>query len=199
MLYGYARVSTQEQNLELQIEALKAGGVPERNIKQEKISGAVRYRERPVLSRLLRRLQSGDTLMVWKLDRLGRSAVDLLNLNETLKKKQVCLRSITENLDTDIPGGVMAFTVVAAVAEMERAYARERVKAGMSAAQAKGKPCGRREKLSKRQETWLVKAYQRGVSIPELSVKYNVAKATIRRYLTKNGICLPGRKNGDNT
>ena len=187
MFLGYARVSTQDQNLALQIEALKAVGVDKKRIKQEVMSGTVSYKDRPVLKKLLTCLKPGDTLVIWKLDRLGRSLIDLMRISEMLQKRKVHLRSLTENLDTSTPGGMLVFTLIAAVAEMERSYCQERVRAGLAAARKEGRVGGRRFLLTPQKAKNLVTAYKNGVSVTELAKKYSIAETTVRNYLSRAG------------
>ena len=187
MLFGYARVSTQDQNMALQLEALKAAGVDKKHIRQETISGTVSHKDRPVLKKLLARLKPGDILVIWKLDRLGRSVIDLMRISEMFRQRKVHLRSITENLDTSTPGGMLVFTVIAAVAEMERAYCRERVVAGIATAREEGRIGGRRFLLTPQKAGNLVKAYRNGESVRELAKKYSVAETTVRNYLARAG------------
>ena len=110
MLFGYARVSTQDQNMALQLEALKAAGVDKKHIRQETLSGTVSHKDRPVLKKLLARLKPCDILVIWKLNRLGRSVIDLMRISEMFRQRKVHLRSITENLDTSTPGGMLVFS-----------------------------------------------------------------------------------------
>lgn len=141
MKIGYARVSTAEQNLDLQIAAFQAAGVDE--YVGETISGA--KFDRPELSRLLKyRLRAGDTLVVWRLDRLGRSLADLIALIRDLDAKGVGFQSVTESIDTTTPGGKLVFHIFGALAEFERDLIRERTKAGLVAARARGRKGGRR-------------------------------------------------------
>lgn len=187
MLFGYARVSTQDQNMALQLEALEAAGVERKRIKQETISGTISHKDRPVLKKLLAHLKPGDILVIWKLDRLGRSVIDLMRISEMFRQRKVHLRSITENLDTSTPGGMLVFTVIAAVAEMERAYCRERVVAGIASAREEGRIGGRRFLLTPQKAGNLVKAYRNGESVRELAKKYSVAETTVRNYLARAG------------
>lgn len=144
MNVGYARVSTQDQKPELQLDALKAAGCEE--IFEEKASGA--QRERPQLAAALKYTRKGDTLVVWKLDRLARSLKQLIETVEMLEKKGVGFRSLTENIDTTTSGGRLVFHIFGALAEFERAIIKERTKAGLDAARARGRVGGRPRALS---------------------------------------------------
>ncbi len=145
MRIGYARVSTEEQNLDLQRAALSAAGC-ERICEDHGVSGgAVR---RPGLSEALDALGDGDVLVVWKLDRLGRSLPHLVGLLDELGKRGVGFASITESIDTTTAGGRLVFHMMAALAEFERSVIVERTKAGMSAARRRGKQLGRPVKLT---------------------------------------------------
>ncbi|HEY5866448.1 MAG TPA: recombinase family protein [Candidatus Tectomicrobia bacterium] len=132
MSVGYARVSTQEQDLALQLDALQAAGCA--RIYTEKASGA--QRDRPQLHAALDYMRPDDTLAVWKLDRLARSLWQLLDTVEALHSRQMGLRSLTEAIDTSTPGGTLVFHLFGALAEFERAMIRERTRAGLTAARA---------------------------------------------------------------
>src|SRR5215218_3798976 len=135
MLVGYARVSTQEQDLALQLDALRTAGCE--RIFEEKASGA--QRERPELQAALACMRPGDTLVVWKLDRLARSLQQLLETVEAMGLQGIGLRSLTEAIDTTSPGGRLVFHLFAALAEFERGIIRERTLAGLQAARAGGR------------------------------------------------------------
>ena len=139
MLIGYARVSTLDQKPALQIDALKSAGCE--RIFTEKASGA--QRERPELKAALEYLRSGDTLVVWKLDRLARSMRQLIETVEDLHSRGIELHSLTESIDTATPGGRLVFHIFGALAEFERAVIRERTSAGLQAARERGKKGGR--------------------------------------------------------
>lgn len=144
MIVGYARVSTQDQSLDLQNDALRAAGCEE--IFSEKITG--KQRERPELLNCLRMLRKGDVLVVWKLDRLARSLKDLVELVTELEAKQVGFRSITEAIDTTTAGGKLVFHIFGALAEFEHNLIRERTLAGLAAARARGRKGGRKPSMS---------------------------------------------------
>lgn len=144
MNVGYARVSTQDQKPELQLDALRAVGCTK--IYEEKASGAAR--DRPMLSAAIDYMREGDTLVVWKLDRLARSLKQLIETVETLEEKGVGFRSLTESIDTTSSGGRLIFHIFGALAEFERAIIKERTKAGLDAARARGRIGGRPRALS---------------------------------------------------
>jgi len=138
-LIGYARVSTDEQTTALQLDALRAAGCVA--IHEESDSGA--SRSRPGLSRAIEDLRAGDTLIVWRLDRLGRSLRDLLDISELLRERDVALRSLIDHIDTDTAAGRVLYAVLGAVAQFERDVLRERTVAGMRAAKKRGEQIGR--------------------------------------------------------
>ena len=139
MLIGYARVSTQDQNPELQHDALMEAGCEK--VFTEKASGA--QRDRPELQAALDYMRPGDALVVWKLDRLARSLKQLIETIERLEEKQIGFRSLTEAIDTTTSGGRLIFPLFGALAEFERSIIRERTKAGLAAARARGRFGGR--------------------------------------------------------
>lgn len=139
MILGYARVSTKDQNLNLQIEALKKAGCEK--IYQEKISGATK--DRPELTNLIEHLREGDVVMVWKLDRLGRSIKNIIDLVLELNQKKVIIKGLTDGVDTSTPNGRLFLNVMASLAEYERELIRERTNAGLSSARARGRVGGR--------------------------------------------------------
>ncbi len=144
MLVGYARVSTVDQNLDLQLSALKEVGCEK--LYQDQISGT--KANRPGLSMALEVLRKNDTLVVWKLDRLGRTVKGLIDLVNQLHQKEIHFKSITDNVDTSTPAGRFFFHVMASLAQMERELMAERTKAGLAAAKAKGRIGGRKRKMT---------------------------------------------------
>ena len=139
MLVGYARVSTREQDLSLQIDALKQAGCG--RIFRDKASGA--KSERPGLSAALSYVREGDTLLVWRLDRLGRSLRHLIENVTALEERSIGFRSLQESIDTTTSGGRLVFHVFGALAEFERSLIRERTRAGLESARARGRKGGR--------------------------------------------------------
>ena len=146
-MYGYARVSTADQDPRLQTDALAKAGVQTNNRNRfyidHGVSGSIPARERPQLSALLDRMEAGDKVIVWKLDRLGRNTLDVLSVLEELAAKEVQFESLTEKLDTSGPMGRAMVTILAAFAQLERDLIRERTAAGLATARAKGKLGGR--------------------------------------------------------
>src|ERR687885_208537 len=146
MNIGYARVSTDEQNLDSQIDALVKAGCERRHIFTDKVSGT--KDQRPGLENAFSHLRSGDTLVVWRLDRLGRSLRHLIDTVTNLQDKGIEFKSITESIDTTTSGGKLVFHIFGALAEFEREIIRERTRAGLSAARARGKEGGRPKVLT---------------------------------------------------
>jgi len=144
MLIGYARVSTQDQHPELQLDALKTAGCEQ--IFHEMMTG--KLADRPELDACLRTLRQGDTLVVWKLDRLGRSLKNLVEIIHGLEQRGVAFRSLTESIDTANASGKLIFHIFGALAEFEHSLILERTMAGLSAARARGRLGGRKTKLS---------------------------------------------------
>ncbi len=184
MRIGYARVSTVDQNLELQIDALKSAGCE--MIFTEKISGKSKD-NRPELTNMFSKLRSGDTVIVWKLDRLGRSLANLINLVEELNKLGVHFMSLNDNIDTQTATGRFTFNVFASLAEFEREIIEERTKAGLIAARARGRLGGRPKGLSKSamHKAKAVKAlYEKGEqTVEEIALSLDLSRATCYRYL----------------
>jgi DNA invertase Pin-like site-specific DNA recombinase len=147
MLIGYARVSTDDQNLDLQRDALEKAGCEQ--IFTDRVSGT--KDNRPGLSDALSHLRSSDTLVVWRLDRLGRSLTHLIATVTALQERGVGFKSLTESIDTTTSGGRLVFNIFASLAEFEREIIRERTKAGLQAARARGRQGGRPKKLTKKQ------------------------------------------------
>lgn len=181
LLLGYARVSKgDDQNNTMQIKVLKVAGC--RRLFEETASGG-RW-DRPELQRLLDQLREGDTLVVWKLDRLSRSLKDMLHIMERIGNAGAGFRSITENIDTTTPAGRMMMQMVGAFAEFERAMIRERTSAGLAAARAEGRIGGRRKKLDavKRREIAesVISGRKSGADMARL---YGVSQPTVSRIV----------------
>jgi DNA invertase Pin-like site-specific DNA recombinase len=179
-LIGYARVSTTEQNPTLQLDALQAAGCE--RVFTEEASGAVA--ERPELVRALDHLRPGDTLVVWKLDRLGRSLRHLIDTVRELEDRGVGFRSLQEQVDTTTPGGRLVFHVFGALAEFERDLIRERTHAGLAAARARGRRGGRPtvmtpEKLKAARQLYDARQH----TIAEIAATLGVSRASIYRSL----------------
>jgi DNA invertase Pin-like site-specific DNA recombinase len=183
MKVGYARVSTDEQNLDLQLAALNATGCAK--IYQDKgISGA--NFDRPGLRQVISALHSGDVVVVWKLDRLGRSLVDLVNTIDGFAALGVEFCSLTENIDTSSPGGKLIFHIMAALAEFERSLISERTRAGLDAARARGIRIGRPPALDLDQKLEVYRAIIKSrENITMVAKRYNVHPRTIERVVKK--------------
>ncbi len=180
---GYARVSTGDQDHAMQREALTAAGCVK--IFSETASGALR--ERPELARLLEYLRPGDTLIVWKLDRLGRSIQHLIEVVTTLAERDIGFRSLTEGFDTTTPGGKLLFHVLGALAQFERDLIRERTMAGLATARAAGRTGGRRPKLTQRQLEMARQMHDSGThTITAIADVLNVARSTVYRALDRD-------------
>jgi DNA invertase Pin-like site-specific DNA recombinase len=180
MLVGYARVSTQDQNPALQLDALKAAGCEKLFV--EKASGA--QRDRPELLAALEYLREGDSLVVWKLDRLARSLKQLIETVELLESRSIGLRSLTEAIDTTTAGGKLVFHVFGALAEFERSIIRERTKAGLEAARARGKKGGRPPSLvAKDLATAKAMLSDPEITMEEVAKRLRVAPSTLYRHL----------------
>ena len=180
MKYGYTRVSTDDQNPALQLAALKKAGC--RTIfRDDGISGAIS--RRPGLTRCLRKLQPGDTLVVWKLDRLGRSLRDLIILLDDLKQRGAKFRSLTEAIDTETPTGRAMWQMIGVLAELERSLISERARAGVKAARARGVKFGRKRKLQPAQVAHARKQIDQGQSHGDVAALFNVNRSTLYRAL----------------
>lgn len=179
--FGYGRVSTTEQSLDLQLTALKAAGC-DRIHTDEGFSGS--DFSRPGLSELLKTLRAGDTLIVWRLDRLGRSLFELLKLVRDLNERGVEFRSLSESLDTSTPGGRLLLHVLASMAEFERSLISERTRAGMAAARARGSRIGRRPAMTQEQlvdAKTVIETARRPIA--EVANEYRVHPRTLARLL----------------
>jgi DNA invertase Pin-like site-specific DNA recombinase len=177
MLIGYARVSTDEQNLDLQFDALKRAGCDE-ILSDRGFSGALIHR--PALDQALKALMPGDVLVTWKLDRLGRSLSHLLSLVSDLEKKGIGFRSLTDAIDTSTAGGRLQFHVMGALAEFERTLISERTKAGMAAARARGTSIGRPAKLRYMDLTDAILTLK-NAPLVEIARTLEVSPGTLRR------------------
>jgi DNA invertase Pin-like site-specific DNA recombinase len=182
MLFGYARVSKDDQDTATQVAALKAAGCEK--IYREKASGG-RW-DRPELHRLIEQLRKGDVLVVWKLDRLSRSLRDVLILMERLGQTKAGFKSLTEAIDTTTPAGRMMMQMVGAFAEFERAMLRERTKAGLETARQEGRIGGRRAKLSLQQQAEIRKMVSKGdKTAADAARLFKIHPATVSRLLAR--------------
>ena len=180
MRYGYARVSTDDQNPAFQLAALKRAGC-KTVFKDEGISGA--NTKRPALLRCLKILKQGDTLTVWKLDRLGRSLRDLIAILDNLRDRRVKFHSLTEHIDTGTPTGRAMWQMIGVLAELERSLITERTLAGVRAAMGRGVRFGRKRKLSPSQVARARKLLESGENVRDVAALWNVSRATLYRAL----------------
>jgi len=179
MKIGYARVSTGEQNPDLQVDALMAAGCE--RIFTDKASGA--NAKRSELAKCLKALTAGDTFTVWKLDRLGRSLHDLIGLLDELKARGVAFQSLTEAIDTSTPTGRAMWQMVGILAELERSLIQERTKAGREAAKARGVKMGRKAKLTPQQIEHARKLIEQGEHHDRVAKSLGVSRRTLYRKL----------------
>lgn len=183
MNIGYARVSTRDQELALQLDALKKAGC--KTLFQEKASGA--KADRPELRKMIDQLREDDVVVIWKLDRLGRSLRDLVNLVTEIQSKGAGIKSLTDQIDTTTPQGKLTFHLFAALAEFERDIISERTKAGLASARARGRTGGRKKGLSKEAKDKAMLAEtlykQEEMSIIEICNHLNISRSTLYKYL----------------
>ena len=179
MKIGYARVSTDDQNPDLQLAALKKAGC--KRVFTDKATGA--HVQRPELAKCLKTLAKDDTLIVWKLDRLGRSLRDLIGLLDDLKARGVAFRSLTEAIDTTTATGRAMWQMVGILAELERSLIQERTQAGRAAAVARGVKMGRKPKLSPQQVAHAQKLIEQGEHHDAVAHSLNVSRRTLYRAL----------------
>ena len=188
MKIGYARVSTKDQKLDLQIDALKRAGCEK--IFSDIVSGATK--DRPNLNAMLEQCRPGDTIVIYKLDRLGRSLTHLVSLVNKLMEDGVHLQSLNDSIDTSTSQGKLMFNVFASLAEFERDLIRERTRAGLEAARARGRVGGRPKGLSKEAEatSYAVAAlYREGqLSVQQIANRLGISKMTLYKYLRYRGI-----------
>ena len=183
MLIGYARVSTQDQNLDLQSEALTKAGCEK--IYNDKISGS--RAERPGLTKALEMLREGDTLVVWKLDRLGRSVKNLVDLVGELHQQGIQFKSLTDAIDTGTPSGRFFFHVMASLAEMERELTVERTRAGLEVARQLGRKGGRRRQMTESKIESAKKLLANGVPPRDVAMNLGVSVPTLYRWIPASG------------
>src|ERR687884_378303 len=183
MLIGYARVSTTEQNLDLQLDALRKAGCDDAHIFTDKITGT--KQERPGLTDALSHLRPGDALVVWRLDRLARSLSHLIETVNHLASQRIAFRSITENIDTSSATGQLVFHIFGALAEFERNLIKERTIAGLAAARARGKSGGRPKRSPKAAKGTLAKRLyaDRANMVDDICRILQTSRATLYRYI----------------
>ena len=182
MKIGYARVSTIEQDNLSQRHALE--NHPCDKIVEETISGTKKHR--PVLQQTLDYLRENDTLVVYKLDRLGRSALDIINIANNLQARGINLISIKENYDTSTPQGKFFFQLTASLAELERNLIAERTKDGLRAARARGRVGGRPRRLNNKEQHQLLALHQQNImSVSDICKRYNISRSTFYAYINR--------------
>jgi len=190
MIFGYARVSTKEQNLNLQIDALKKAG--SEKIFQEKISG--RSPKRPELIKLLEQIRPSDTLIVFSVDRLGRTTRELISLLNDFKEKGITFKSLSEGIfDTSSPMGEAIFQIIAILKTMEVNVLRERTIKGIEAARARGRKGGRPSgSYNKKKASAVVALYNQKNTINFIEDNLNISRSTIYQYLRNEGVIVNG-------
>lgn len=185
---GYARVSTEDQELRLQIDALKKAGCGAKDIHIDKVSGA--RSERPGLDACLESLSAGDALFVWRLDRLGRSMSHLVSVVEDLRERGVNFKSLQDGaIDTTTAGGELMFMIFSALAQFERRLVQERTRAGLAAARARGRNGGRPKKKATDPAVKMAKELHQNpeLSIDEICQTLAISRSTFYRYLSLGG------------
>ncbi len=184
-LIGYARVSTQDQELQLQLDALEKAGCSKNKIFLDKISGS--KAQRPGLDECLAELNTGDTLIVWRLDRLGRSMNHLVLLIENLRQKGIGFKSICEgSIDTTTASGELIFNIFSSLAQFERRLIQERTRAGLEAARSRGRMGGRNKIENTNPKVLTAKKMHKnhGMSIEDICTTLKISRASFYRYLT---------------
>jgi len=180
MLIGYARISTQDQNHNLQTDSLKIAGCEK--IFTNRVSGTVS--ERPGLIKLKEQIRKGDTLVIWRLDRLARSLKDLIEWVAYLEKEGIALKSLKENIDTSTPTGRLVFHIFGALSEFERSLIVERTYAGLAAARARGRKGGRPKTLDKDKRDDAVDLYnQKKLTVRKICEMMEISKPTLYKYI----------------
>lgn len=193
-VWGYARVSTIDQDPTPQISALRTAGVDEERIVVDKASGS--RTNRPGLARMLTEVQAGDVITVWRLDRLGRSLSHLVHLVEEFGRADVHLRSLTESIDTTTPAGRLVFHLFASVAEFERALVKERTALALAEARAQGKQLGRPSKVTEHQLRLVRQMAAAGESQRVIASTTGLSRAVVGRVI-RGEIASLTRRYGD--
>ena len=187
MLLGYARVSTNDQNLDLQIDALRLHGCEK--FFTDTVSGA--KANRPGLDEMLKDARPKDVIVIWKLDRLGRSLKHLVDLVAELNERKIGLKSLNDPIDTTTAQGRLVFNIFASLAEFEREIIRERTNAGLAAARARGRTGGRKPGLSeeaKKKARIAESYYNEKMPVAEIAKSLSISKATLYKYLRFRGV-----------
>lgn len=183
MKYGYARVSTDDQNADMQHAALKKAGCS-KIFTDDGLSGATT--KRPALLRCIKTLKPGDTLTVWKTDRLGRSLRDLISMLDDFRDRGIEFRSLTEAIDTKTPSGRAMWQMIGILAELERSMIAERTRAGVAAAKARGVKFGRKSKLTRQQITQAIKLIEQSESPDDVAASFHVGRSTLYRAIAEH-------------
>ena len=187
---GYARVSTGDQEVALQLDALQKAGCE--TIFRDQASGA--KTDRPGLAEALAHVRKGDILVVWKLDRLGRSLPHLIETVTELERRNVGLRSLTESIDTTTPGGRLIFHVFGALGQFERDLIRERTRAGLSAAAARGRKGGRKPVVTEDKLERAKALMQQGLNVREAAARLKIGKSALYEALAAEARCTRGAR-----
>lgn len=183
-IVGYVRVSTDHQNLDLQLDALRAAGVSSDDVyRDEGVSGATA--SRPGLDAMLEAVKDGDTITVWRLDRLGRSVLNLAELSRDLRERGVGIKSLTDGVDTSTPTGRMMMGLLSTLAEYEREIIRERINAGIEAARKRGKHLGRKFKLDEARTDFARKVIAGGKSLRQTAFAMGTSPSVLCRSLQR--------------
>lgn len=180
-MLGYARVSTLDQNIDLQLDALLKAGCDE--IIEESISGNIKASKRPKLQTGLAYLRKGDTFVVWKLDRLGRSLLDLITTIKDLEARGIHFKSLSDQIDTSTPIGRLFFHISGAFAEMERDLIKERTMAGLASARARGKIGGRPKAIDSKTFMIAISMHESGLTMTETCKRLSINRRTYYRHL----------------
>ncbi|KTD15851.1 DNA-invertase hin [Legionella gratiana] len=190
MKIGYARVSTKDQSLSMQVDALKKAGC---NVIYEEIASGAKT-ARPMLEEIMRNIREDDVLLVWKLDRLGRNLAHLIHLTNKLIEKKVGLISLNDPIDTSTAQGRMVFGIFATLAEFERELIRERTQAGLNSARARGRKGGRPKGMSKEamEKAAIAEALYKNGTIPvkKIAEQLDISKTTLYLYLRHRNVCI---------
>lgn len=190
--YGYARVSTEDQSLDMQIAALVKAGVDRDLIYSETVSGAKR---RPRLEALIKGLDPGDKVVVWKLDRLGRSLIDLLKKFEWFEANAIAFQSLTEQIDTATPGGRLLMVMLGALAQFERGLIMERTREGMRVYRERGGKVGKERVFTPKLITEAKRLIREGWTVKRIADKYGITPTTVYNYIPGPEVRrLQGRK-----
>jgi DNA invertase Pin-like site-specific DNA recombinase len=182
MKIAYCRVSTHDQSLDLQIDALKAAGCTK--FFTEKKSGK-NMNDRPELLKALQYCRESDTLVVWKIDRLARSVKDLVDIMSQIEKKGVQFQSLTENIDTNSSTGKLLFGIMSSLSEFQISLTKERVLAGLKSARERGRVGGRPRAINDEKLDQIMRMFKAGIAVKTISQQLNISVPTIYRYMQK--------------